>query len=112
MGQELLHRLLGPLHPVGVVDVLNLRPQPGGVSQQLDQRRFVGDQRPQLVGVGGDQRKSDQGAAAAAKDVRRAPPSADSSRWRSSACWAGVTSSEVSSRLLLAMPRGSEVTTV
>jgi hypothetical protein len=72
MGQELLHRLLGPLHPVGVVDVLNLGPQPGGVSQQLDQRRFVGDQRPQLVGVGGDQRKPDHGAAAAAKDVRRA----------------------------------------
>ena len=37
------------------------------VGQQLDHRGLVGDQRPHPAGVGGDQRESDDGPAAAAE---------------------------------------------
>lgn len=60
-----------PLGPVRVVDVLDLGLQLRAVGQQLDHWRFVGDQRPHLPRVGGDQREPDDGSAAAAKDVRR-----------------------------------------
>ncbi len=111
-GHELPHRLLRPVAAVGVVYVLDLGAHLRAIWQQFDHRRFVGDQRTHLAGVGGDQREPDNDATAAAEDVGRLPPSADSRRCTSSACCSGVTSWAVSSRLLLPMPRGSYVTTL
>jgi hypothetical protein len=73
VGQELAHRLVRPVGPVGVVDVLDLGTHLRAVGQQPDHRRLVGDQRPHLAGVGGDQREPHHGPAAAAEDVRRFP---------------------------------------
>ena len=72
-GHELPHRLLRPVAAVGVVYVLDLGAHLRAIWQQFDHRRFVGDQRTHLAGVGGDQREPDNDATAAAEDLGQAP---------------------------------------
>jgi hypothetical protein len=70
-GEELPHRRA---HAFGEVGVVDLPREPGvlvGVVEQPGQRRLVGDHRPHLLRVPGDQLEPDQGAAAAAEHVRR-----------------------------------------
>ena len=69
------HELVpGRLKPVGVEgldDGLGVGPMLGGVGQQLQQRRLVGDERADPPGMAGDQRQPGHRPAAGAEHVGR-----------------------------------------